>query len=105
MSTHPRAFRVQRFMSGVDWSDWTFSYHPTLQAARKAALKYLKGEGKWGVTYMGHRNRSAFISQRRGEGRLVGYNNIEEYHTDRGDTADTSVKYLESLVVIPSTGR
>jgi len=52
---HPRRYRVERITPGVDWSEWTMSYHRTIEQAHAATDRFFKGEGHYG--YLRSRRR------------------------------------------------
>ncbi len=88
VTKHPRAYRVRRFQSGIDWDAWTNTYHPTIEAARKAAEGYLRGtaERYRFRSYTGSNGRSVAIGERREFRGYASYDTIEK--VKRGANGD-----------------
>ena len=75
-TTHPRQYKVTRRTPGSDWSTWAISYHPTIEAAEKAALRFFNGEGNYSAmkhTYNLHRYASRYAQSWVEIGRREGF--------------------------------
>lgn len=83
---HPRQYRVERITFGVDWSEWTYTYHRTLALAEKAIARFFKGEGKYNGYQ--HRDNSVILAQRVGEGRYARYERVR--HITKGEWQATA---------------